>query len=210
MNIEARQLGKRFSQRWIILGFSHTFPPGSRTAVQGANGSGKSTLLAMLAGRLEPSRGAVLVDDDRGPELPDNYYRRVSFQGPYLELPGELNCTELFAAHARIRGFQPGTSAEEGIELLQLPRAVLRERILGFSSGMIQRVRLVLALLSRSDLVLLDEPTSNLDRAGVRWFEQLVAENLGPRTLIVASNEERDFLHCAPQRIDAQAWLPGR
>lgn len=65
-----------------------------------------------------------------------------------------------------------------------------------FSSGMKQRVRLALAVLSDTDVLLLDEPCSNLDREGIRWYQQLIEEHGAGRILVVCSNniaEEYSF-----------------
>lgn len=59
MQIEALGLGRRYGRQWIFRELSHTFRPGTATAVLGPNGAGKSTLLSILAGQLLPTTGQV-------------------------------------------------------------------------------------------------------------------------------------------------------
>jgi ABC-type multidrug transport system ATPase subunit len=68
-----------------------------------------------------------------------------------------------------------------------------------------QRLKLLLALAADSSAVFLDEPTSNLDTEGVDWYQQLVADWTIDRTVVIASNESRDFVDCQAH-FDAQAW----
>lgn len=65
-----------------------------------------------------------------------------------------------------------------------------------FSSGMKQRLKLGLALLSEVPVVLLDEPTSNLDRKGIEWYQDLIDKFGQNRILIVCSNEPREYEFC--------------
>ena len=62
-----------------------------------------------------------------------------------------------------------------------------------YSSGMKQRVKLALAILSESEMVILDEPTSNLDREGKDWYQQMIKSNIGKRTLVIASNDPEEY-----------------
>ena len=59
-----------------------------------------------------------------------------------------------------------------------------------------QRVKLITAILSDTTLLLLDEPTSNLDAAGVIWYQQLIADYKKDRIVIVGSNMEREYQFC--------------
>lgn len=63
------------------------------------------------------------------------------------------------------------------------------------SSGMKQRIKLMIAFLFHSEVILLDEPTTNLDQNGYDWYDQLLSE-IGGRTLLIASNQAREYGVC--------------
>ena len=236
MRIEAQQLQKRFSNRWIIRDFSHVFPSGSVTAILGPNGSGKSTLMRLLSGQLMPAEGQIkwyfkastltegsnvgfgLTDtlsskvetnansQSAGKAIPnDELFRHTSLCGPYLELIDELTGRELLDLHARLRGWQNSLQTEELWQRLGWARRIREQSVMSYSSGMKQRLRLVIALATRSEAVFLDEPSSNLDLQSVEWYRQLVMDWIAGRTLLIASNDERDFVNCT-SRIEASAW----
>ena len=205
LEITATGLTKRFARRRVVYDFTHHFPPGSVTAVVGHNGSGKSTLLRLLSGQLLPSEGDVRFRV-RGADVPaERRYRQVSLTGPYLELVEELSGEELLDFHGKVRGFRQNLRPADLWARLDWGRAVRRERIGAYSSGMKQRVRLLLALATDAPCVMLDEPTANLDVEGVAWYLRLLDEWIDDRTLLVASNEERDF-PAGAQRIDPTFW----
>ncbi len=92
-------------------------------------------------------------------------------------------------------GFSPSFHIEEWLSKADLLKH-LDKRLATFSSGMLQRVRLLLAIPSDRSLLLLDEPTSNLDKAGVLLYKELIAGFTANKTIIVASNyhaEEYSF-----------------
>jgi len=80
--------------------------------------------------------------------------------------------------------------------MLELSNASSRP-LLQFSSGMKQRVKLGLALYSSGDILLLDEPTSNLDDAAKAWFFTHLAKLRKDKLILIASNEAEDFKYCA-------------
>ena len=207
MRIDARGLGKRFTRHWIVREFTHEFAPASHTAIRGPNGSGKSTLLRLLSGQLVPSAGGVGFHESGHPVDEARVYRHVALTGPYLELIDELTGEELLTTHGRLRGFRQNLSPEALWDRVAWPRRTRRQSVGSYSSGMKQRLRLLLALASEATAVLLDEPTSNLDAAGVDWYQELLADWVDGRTLLVASNEDRDF---APGSLElaADSWQP--
>ena len=87
-------------------------------------------------------------------------------------------------------------SLEDVIGIINLPKSATNKEIRFFSSGMKQRIKLAMSILSSSSLLLLDEPTTNLDKQGMEWYNSLVMEHALDRTIIVASNEERDYTFC--------------
>lgn len=195
MQITFHQVSKRYNYEWIFRGIDRTFEPGKRYAVTGPNGSGKSTLMRVLSGQLSPSKGKVGFSVGRKKVKADEVYRHVSFAAPYIELVEEFTLREAINFHQKFKPFLPGLSMPDLLELLDLPKAKNKE-VRHFSSGMKQRLKLALALCSQSSLVLLDEPTTNLDQQGMDWYLALVEKFLGSRTAIVASNVELDYSFC--------------
>ncbi|MCB2410191.1 ABC transporter ATP-binding protein [Hymenobacter lucidus] len=198
MQIEASGLGKRFSREWIFRGLSHVFHPGTATAVLGPNGSGKSTLLNTLSGQILPTEGS-LAYSFQGAVVPvEDVPRRLAYCAPYLELIEELTLTELLHFHTRFKPLRPGTSPTRLIELMYLEKS-RHKMVRDFSSGMKQRLKLALALYADSPLLLLDEPTTNLDRTGVAWYLEHVAATVAGRLVIVSSNVPEEYSFCQHQ-----------
>ncbi|MCC3156948.1 ABC transporter ATP-binding protein [Hymenobacter sp. 15J16-1T3B] len=208
MQIEARGLGKRFGRDWIFRDLTHTFRPGTATALLGPNGSGKSTLLQTLAAYTLPSAGELHYALDSQPVRPDDVARHLALCAPALELIEELSLAELVHFHTRFRPLRAGLSAAQFIDLLQLPHA--RHKLLrDFSSGMKQRVKLGLALYAEAPLLLLDEPTTNLDRAGVAWYHEHVEATIAGRLVLVSSNVEEEYTFCQ-ERLTVTDFAPRR
>lgn len=196
MQIQLNQVGKRFRYDWIFKGIDYTFETGTQYAVLGPNGSGKSTLMKVLSGHLTPSKGTIhFFNKGKKPIDKDNVYQHLSYAGPYIELIEEFSLKEALRFHQQFKPFKAGLSIGDLIDLLSFQHSKNKE-IRFFSSGMKQRLKLVLALCSDTNLVLLDEPTTNLDRQGVDWYLELVERFVEQRLVIVASNVEEDYGFC--------------
>lgn len=192
MEIRLEQVYKRFGFHWIFENVNHTFKSGSATAITGANGSGKSTLMQILAGSLSPSKGTVTFSSDGAVIEVSEVFRDVSMTAPYMSIIEEFDLRETYRFHSKFRSFVDGISEDEFVELLQLKKSA-NKYIHQYSSGMKQRVKLGLALLSESSLVLLDEPATNLDESSTDWYLSLVEHYGKNRTLVVASNQKREY-----------------
>ncbi|GGF25476.1 ABC transporter ATP-binding protein [Hymenobacter cavernae] len=194
MQITAAGLSKRFHRDWIFRDLTHTFEPGTATAILGPNGSGKSTLLNTLSGQLLATEGTLtytyqgqLVAVEEVPQL-------LAYCAPYLELIEELTLTELLQFHTRFKPLRAGLTNEGLIERMYLEKS-RHKLVRDFSSGMKQRLKLGLALYAAAPLLLLDEPTTNLDRTGVEWYREHVRATALGRLVLISSNvaEEYDF-----------------
>lgn len=198
MQIQLTDAGKRFRFDWIFRGLSYAFQPGQRYALLGPNGSGKSTLMKVLSGHLSLSKGKIIFQENQRVLEPEQVYQRVSYAAPYIELIEEFTLAETLDFHIRLKPLLPGFSPEQLYELLDLPRARHKE-LRFFSSGMKQRVKLTLAVCSDTPVLLLDEPTTNLDVQAVAWFKRLVERYAGERLLVIASNDPGDLELCREQ-----------
>lgn len=196
MDIQLQDIGRRFGRDWIFRHISQDIPAHSHALIVGRNGSGKSTLLQIISGFLSPSEGTLNFGSEE--QIDPNM---VSLAAPYLDVYDDLTLSELISFHLRFRQLREGVDEKRFIDILQLtPHA--GKRIANFSSGMRQRVRLGLAILTESQLLLLDEPTSNLDREAIQWYRKLLEEHSKERTVIVSSNHQSDDYLKADLTID--------
>jgi len=161
--ISLQDVGKRYNHEWIFRGISHTFKQNEHTVIRGANGSGKSTLLQVILGSTMASEGELSYSAN-GKELKVEESRGLfSLATPYLELVEEFTLIEMLEFHQKMQPFKAGLTINSIIETLYLTDSK-NKAIKYYSSGMKQRVKLGLALLSDTPFVLLDEPTSKLKR----------------------------------------------
>lgn len=195
MKVSFRNIGKRYRYEWIFRGVNFTFEAGKKYAILGPNGSGKSTLLKVMSGHLTPSKGKVdflLVDEKISI---DEVYRKISYAAPYIDLIEEFTLTEAIKFHQKFKRFVNQLSPDDLIKILNFEKSKDKP-VRFFSSGMKQRLKLVLAICSGSPLLLLDEPTTNLDTQGMNWYRDLIKEYGQNRTTIIASNVEADYDFC--------------
>lgn len=198
LEIKLQQIGKRYRFDWIFRRLDYTFCAGEAYAILGANGSGKSTLLKVLAGHLSPTKGRIEFVNLGRVVAADEVYRQVSYAAPYIELIEEFTLREQLVFHQRFQPLQPGLDTATLLDILQLKNATNKE-IRFFSSGMKQRLKLVLAACAATSVLLLDEPTTNLDEQGMRWYLDLMERFAKNRLVVVASNVPLDYQFCAHQ-----------
>ncbi len=195
MEIELAQVGKKYLLEWVLRGVDYHFQSGGRYAITGPNGSGKSTLLKIVCGHLTPSKGTLQYRYQGKNIDRSDAYRLLAYAAPYIELIEEFTLEEALQFHRQFKAFQAGLDDKALIDLLGFERSA-KKMIRNFSSGMKQRLKLALNICSDSPLLLLDEPTTNLDQQGVDWYAQLIEDFGGERTIIVASNVEVDYAFC--------------
>ncbi len=189
MKITLSKAGKKYGSEWIFRNASFEIGAGEQAAILGTNGSGKSTLLQIMSGDVFLTEGSVEYHTGGLPVRPEYIFRHLSIAAPYMELPEELSLRELLLFHARFKPFLYGITLHDVIKTSGLEQSA-EKQIKNFSSGMKQRVKLALAILSGGSLVLLDEPASNLDAAGIDWLRSLIKTYCRTRTLIICSNHQ--------------------
>lgn len=206
MTIRLHQTGKRFNREWIFRKIDLEIASGEKLVALGPNGSGKSTFLQLVAGYVLPNEGSVSWSlDGHLPLSEDRVYRELSIAAPYLEVPEELSFPELIDFHFRFKPVLGGLSSEDVLSLSGLSGAGDRP-VRQYSSGMKQRVRLVLAFCSSTSLLLLDEPCSNLDAAAMEWYRQLADRFTADRTVLVCSNHQSAEYSFCQRQIDLTRW----
>lgn len=195
MKVELNDISKRYRYEWVLRGLSTTFQEGTQYAISGPNGSGKSTLLRMISAHLTPSQGSVSFFRKEKKIDIGEVYAHLTYAAPYIDLIEEFTLIEAIRFHTRFKTLNNGLTEKDLIDLLALPKAT-NKQIRHFSSGMKQRLKLGLAICSESEILLLDEPTSNLDLQGIDWYRHLMASFAQDRLAIIASNAEVDFDFC--------------
>jgi ABC-type multidrug transport system ATPase subunit len=192
MKISLHNVGKRYNREWIFRHFSFEFATTGSYAITGANGSGKSTLLQVIAGATMHSEGELAYKKNDGGII-EQPYRQIAIAAPYLELIEEFTATELLNFHT---GFKKLTATiPEILQSVNLEKAA-QKQIRYFSSGMKQRLKLAQAFFSESDVLFLDEPTTNLDSEGTSLYQNLVKNHAGTRLLLISSNVPEEYAFC--------------
>jgi heme exporter protein A len=162
---------------------------GETLAVTGVNGSGKSTLLRILAGVMRPSKGTVSMINQGQPVSVETHSLCTGLVAPYLNVYDGFTARENLHFLAQARRLPDALQRiEEVLERVSLtPRA---DDLVGtYSSGMKQRVKYAAALLAEPLLLLLDEPSANLDAAGLDMVERVMTyQRDAGRLLVVATN----------------------
>jgi heme exporter protein A len=194
VRIEFSDVAKRFDERVVFRSVSGEAAPGEVLAVTGPNGSGKSTLLAILCGLLRPTRGEVryLAGDGRLDRA--DWKRHLGAVAPAMSLYEELDAMENLRFFAKVRGLTtPDDLCREWLDRVGLdPHR--RTVVGGYSTGMRQRLKIAQAMLHDPEVLLLDEPGSNLDPVGRDWLEEFVGAAVQTKkTVILATNDTREM-----------------
>ncbi|WP_158990680.1 ATP-binding cassette domain-containing protein [Mucilaginibacter sp. L196] len=198
MNITLQNIGRRFNREWIFRGVEYTFKAGESYAILGSNGSGKSTLLQVLNGSLSPSAGTISYElNGKGVPVEDAF-QYLSLAAPYMEMIEEFTLAEMIDLHFKFKSYKSGMDNKTVIDLLAMDTNK-NKLIRYFSSGMKQRLKLALAFCSDTPILMLDEPTSNLDAQGVEWYLDLVEKFALNRLTIICSNQPHEYGFCGHQ-----------
>lgn len=195
MKVSLENIGKRFNRDWIFRKINFEFKAQGKYAITGHNGSGKSTLLQILAGAATHSEGTITYSEGRR-HLPENkIFKKVAIAAPSLQLIEEMNLHEFLDFHGKMKGWMNNISHQQIVADLGL-QAAAHLQIRYYSSGMKQRVKLAQAIFSDTPLLLLDEPLSNLDEAGISLYYSLIENFCMHKTVIVSSNDKKEYSFC--------------
>jgi ABC-type multidrug transport system ATPase subunit len=205
MTISLSNTGKRFNREWIFRHCNYTFTSGKSYAITGPNGSGKSTLLQVIAGAILHNEGTVEYKEDAGYRMQDvkvkvpaseiQSYQMISIAAPYLELIEEMTAKEMLVFHAAFKPLLQSLSTEEILKIVGLENAI-NKQLRYYSSGMKQRLKLAQAFFSNTPVLLLDEPTTNLDADGIKLYQALISNYTKDKLVIVSSNVKQEYDFC--------------
>jgi heme exporter protein A len=172
--IDANGIGKRFGSRWALRGATCRIETGEVVGLFGANGSGKSTLLRILATLIRPNAGTALINGSDVVLDADTVRRSIGFLAHTPGLYDDLTAHENLRFAADMLGLAHA-SISEHLERVGLSD-VANERVRGFSAGMQRRLAIARLRLARPNVLLLDEPYSNLDTNGIDLMNATIAE----------------------------------
>ncbi len=183
MVIDAEKVTKRFGDRTIVRDFTLRIQRGDRIGVVGANGTGKTTLLRLLTGELEPDEGrisraktlqGIMIDQQRRLLDPDKSVRDILADGgDWIEVRGHKK---------HVQGYLKEFLFEPGL---------VDAKIGTLSGGERSRLLLAREFARRSNLLVLDEPTNDLDLETLDLLQEVIADYDG--TVLIVSHD-RDFL----------------
>ncbi len=190
--IRARELSKRYGEKRVLDRVDFGLQRGGFLLVTGPNGSGKTTLLRLVAGLAAPTGGELEVEPSRG---------AIGFLGHEPLVYRELTALENLELYGRLYRV-PERRERIGMLLERFGLWQARnERAEALSRGMLQRLALCRTLLHEPELVLLDEPFSGLDEAGVAVLDRELAELRQTKTLLVASHAAERLAGLATDRL---------
>lgn len=192
IKIDLSGIGKRFQLDWVFKDLSYSFEESKTYAITGPNGSGKSTFIKLILGIENASKGSICYYFNGKEIFIENLYRQLTFAAPYQELIEELTLSEAIELHKKLRGLIDEEQIISDIEHIGL-KPSLNKQIRFFSSGMKQRLKLLFAFHSPAALILLDEPTVNLDESGVTWYLEKIKSLHHKKTIIIGSNDAREY-----------------
>ncbi|HTN45887.1 MAG TPA: ATP-binding cassette domain-containing protein [Flavipsychrobacter sp.] len=202
MKISLEQAGKKFYRHWIFKSIDYTFTAPESYALLGSNGSGKSTLMRLLAGMQSASSGKIRHEYNGQTVEDGKLFPLISFCAPGMEIIEEMTLREFLNFHFSHK--RPLLPLEEIIALTGMGKAA-DKMISEYSSGMKQRVKLAQAIFAATPLLLLDEPCTNLDEAGVAQYRSWMDQYTANRLVIVASNDVREYFFCK-ERLEMSDW----
>jgi len=212
--IVLENLVKFFGRFAALRGISASFAPGRLYVVLGDNGAGKSTLLRIVAGLMEPSQGScVLLGAKRVREVA----HRVGYMGHAPLLYDELSGMENLRYFAGLYGIHDDEVSRSAMRMVGLDPDLSR-RVGQYSQGMRQRLSLARAVLHNPELMLLDEPFSNVDVHSARDMAAVLGRVRDQgKTIFVVTHQAPlmegvadEFVHMAAGLIVSRDQTPGR
>jgi len=182
--LELKDVCKRYGGRAVFEPFSYEFVKGDRIGVVGPNGSGKTTLLGLISGSLAPDEGAV----ERGVNTVCAYYGQTA-----AGLPMDARVIDFIRSKAELTSLGDGSvlDPERLLERFLFDRTMHDQRLWSLSGGELRRLQLVSTLAEHPNLLVLDEPTNDLDIETIELLEDYVESFDG---CVIVVSHDRAFL----------------
>lgn len=199
MQLELKEVTKGFGKKKLFTDISAWVSPGAPLVISGPNGSGKSTLAKIIAGLVRPDRGSLHLILKGEVLAKAQAMALTGLVSPELGLYDTLTAREHLEFYGKLRGINLESIPEmlEKCQLKDYPGIPAGK----YSSGMRQRLKLASSLLHRPVLLILDEPTANLDEAGRNLVYQLINDYQRERLVVLATNEPEEVERFGKNRI---------
>jgi ABC-2 type transport system ATP-binding protein len=185
--VRTRDLGKRYGRAVALAGVDLEVRPGEVLGCVGPHGAGKTTVLRLLMGLVRPTSGTVTVLGREAWREAHLVLRSTGYVPAEPSFTERLTGREQVRATARLRGLPDDGIAQELADRLGLD---LDRPARSLSRGNRQKLAVVLAMLARPALLVLDEPSTDLDPPGQREFRALLREHVdGGGSVVLAAHE---------------------
>ncbi len=181
--IELNQFEKYYGKLQAVQPTSFKVAQGEVFGLLGPNGSGKSTIIKAIVGLLKPNRGKILVNGVELTSDPVAAQRLISYIPQRISMPPNLTGKEVLEFYASLRDCNH-TRVNEVLELARLSEH--RDKYVGeYSGGLLQRLGLAVAFIGETPILILDEPTLNLDPSGMKQLRKFVQQRKEAGTTIL-------------------------
>lgn len=192
MQLILEGLSKKYPRNKLFENLNQVFETNNVYAITGENGSGKSTLIKIIAGVIASSKGQVKYFENKKLVEKEMIHQLLGIAAPYLDLVEEFTLHEHLDFHSKFRKVRKGFQLDEEIKNANLQKS-MNKPVAEFSSGMQQRLKLILCCGFEAKVLLLDEPTSHLDQKGITWYKELLKKTIDNRITLIASNDPIEY-----------------
>lgn len=173
--IKLNSYSKKYGKFRAIYPTDLNVESGETYALLGPNGSGKSTILKSVVGLSRPTTGEILIEGENLWKDPEKVKAKLAFMPQRLTIPDNLTVGEVLRFFGSMKNV-PQIRVEEALEHIEI-KADMKQHVGALSGGMLQRLGLVITILGDSPIIVLDEPTLNLDLVGMKHFRRYLRQS---------------------------------
>lgn len=190
--LHLQNLTKHYNGRVIFKGLDFSVSDCKTLVVTGPNGSGKSTLLKILCGLLRPNSGEVQWSLSGGTYSPAQMMSRVGYVSPEIGWYDRLTAVEHISFYAAMRKVHLSAADVSCLFSKVDLDKYAHDPVKQYSSGMKQRLKIACALLHSPEVLVLDEPSSNLDSKGIDMLDEIIKTSKHVEFVVLATNDARE------------------